>query len=118
MLCFIIIICASVVTSAIDDVEKDVEEVSGIEEYENAGDYRSAAGWLIFVAIMGVIIEIPIIIIRIINISFISNNCTIFGIAVSQCFVCLYCWGYMLQIMPHYRNTPIRHSNKSNKAIR
>ena len=79
-------ICASVVTSAIDDVEEGVEEVSGTDEYENAGDYRSAAGWLIFVAVMGIIIEIVIIIIRILNITFISNNCMIFGIAVSHCF--------------------------------
>ena len=80
-------ICASVVTSAIDNVEEDVEEVSGIDEYESAGDYRSAAGWMIFIAIMGTIIETLIIIIRILNISVINNNCITFGIIVSYCFM-------------------------------
>ena len=80
-------ICASVVTSAIDNVEEDIEEVSGIDEYENVGDYRSAAGWMIFIAIMGIIIETLIIIIRILNISIINNNCITFGIIVSCCFV-------------------------------
>ena len=80
-------ICASVAASAIDDVEEDLEEVSGGDEYENVGDYRSAAGWMIFIAIMGIIIETLIIIIRILNISIINNNCITFGIIVSFCFM-------------------------------
>ena len=82
-------ICASVVTNAIGNVEEHMEERSDNNnaEYEDAGDYRSAAGWMIFVAIMGVIIETVIIVIRILNISFINQNFIIFGIAVSHFFI-------------------------------
>ena len=80
-------ICASVTASAIDDVEEDLEEVSDSDEYENIGDYRSAAGWMIFIAIMGIIIETLIIVICILNISIINNNCITFGIIVSCYFV-------------------------------
>ena len=38
----------TVVIIAIDDVEEDLEEVSGTDEYENIGDYRSAAGWMVY----------------------------------------------------------------------
>ena len=69
-------------------------------EYEDAGDYRAAAGWMIFVAIMGVIIETVIIVIRILNISIINQNFTIFGIAVSQFF-------NVLHIMANMFNTSL-----------
>ena len=89
-------ICASVVTNAIGNVEDDVNEISeGEEEYEDAGLYRSAAGWMIFVAIMAMIIEILLIVIRILNISIINKNFIIFGIAVSQCLLYVYITGDM-----------------------
>ena len=85
-------ICAAVVVSAVNGVEDNLEEVDG-EEYDNAGSYRSAAGWLIFVSIWGMIIEICVIILRFLNISFISLEGIIFRGTVSHCFLCvLYYW--------------------------
>lgn len=81
VLSFIVLICASVVTGAINDIE-DLEDVP----YENSGRYRSAAGWLIFVAVMGIIIETIIIIIRFLNIIYINQNFIIFGVIVSQLY--------------------------------
>ena len=94
-------ICASVITNAIGNVEEHMEEESDDREYEDAGDYRAAAGWMIFVAIMAVIIEAVIIVIRILNISFINQNSTIFGIAVSHFFIII----NMLHIMANILNT-------------
>ena len=92
-------ICASVVTNAVGNVDDNINEASdGRREYDNAGDYRSAAGWMIFVAIMGMIIEIVIIIIRILNITIINKNFIIFGFAVSQLF--FVCFTNLLQIRP------------------
>ena len=80
-------ICASIAANAINNVEDDIQEISnGMQEYEDVGDYRSGAGWMIFVAIMGMIIETVIIVIRILNISFINKNFIIFRITVSHCF--------------------------------
>ena len=84
VLCFIILICAAVVSNAINDVI-DAAEDEDIDdgEYNNSGSYRSAAGWLIFVSIMGMLIEMAIIVIRILNVSFINQNFFIFGLIVS-----------------------------------
>ena len=83
-------ICASIAANAINNVEDDIQEIH-IGEYEDVGDYRSGAGWMIFVAIMGMIIETVIIVIRILNISFINKNFIIFRIIVSHCFfVCIF----------------------------
>ena len=89
VLSLIMMICAAVVTGAVNDVEDHREEVEGSDEYENAGSYRSAAGWLIFVAIMAMIIEITVIIIRFLNISFIRLHGIIFRITVSYNCDCL-----------------------------
>ena len=89
-------ICAAVVTGAVNDVEdnlEDVESSDNIDDEFNAGSYRSAAGWLIFVAIMAMIIEIAVIIIRILNISFIRLNGIIFRITVSYCYLYVYATG-------------------------
>ena len=88
-------ICAAVVVGAVNNVEDDVEEIQGIDEYENAGSYRSAAGWLIFVSIWGMIIEICVIVLRFLNISFISLEGIIFRGTVSYCFLCVCATGYM-----------------------
>ena len=90
-------ICAAVATNAINNIE-DIDEDSDDVTYDNAGRYRSAAGWLIFVAIMGMIIEPIIIIIRILNVYVINQNFILFGFIVSQC-VCDVCIiVYVLQI--------------------
>ena len=81
-LSFILLICASVVTGALDNIE-DVDDDDDVD-VGSLGRYRSAAGWLIFVAVMGMIIETVIIIVRILNISFINQNFIIFGFIVSQ----------------------------------
>ena len=84
-------ICASIAANAINNVEDDIQDIYGIREYEDVGDYRSGAGWMIFVAIMGMIIETVIIVIHILNISFINKNFIIFRITVSHCFfVCIF----------------------------
>ena len=88
-------ICAAVVVSAVNNVEGHVEDIRGRDEYENAGSYRSAAGWLIFVSIWGMIIEICVIILRFLNISFISLEGIIFRGTVSYCFLCVCATGYM-----------------------
>ena len=86
----------------IGNVEEHTEELSDNNaEYEDAGDYRAAAGWMIFVAIMGMIIETVIIVIRILNISFINQNFTIFGITVSHFFIII----NVLHIMASIFNT-------------
>ena len=94
VLCFILMICAAVVVGAVNNVEDNVEKIEGIE-YKNAGSYRSAAGWLIFVSIWGMIIEIGVIILRFLNVSFISLEGIIFRGTVSHCFLCVGATGYM-----------------------
>ena len=87
-------ICAAVVSGAVNSAEDNIEEASdGREEYDNAGSYRSAAGWLIFVAIMAMIIETAVIIIRILNISFIRLNGIIFRLTVSHYNLYVYATG-------------------------
>ena len=95
VLCFILMICAAVVVDAVNNVEDEVEEIRNRDEYENAGSYRSAAGWLIFVSIWGMIIEICVIVLRFLNISFISLEGIIFRGTVSYCFLCVCATGYM-----------------------
>ena len=80
-------ICASIAVYAINNVEDDINEMNNrMEEYDSVGNYRSGAGWMIFVAIMGMIVETVIIVIRILNVSIINKNFIIFRIAVSHCF--------------------------------
>ena len=89
MLCFIILICSAVTLSAIEDLNDNIDAINafftGVEvRYNDSGDYEAAAGWLVFVAVMGMVIEPLIIILRILNISFINEHFFIFGIAVSN----------------------------------
>ena len=81
-------ICAAVALSAIERINGSYEEINRLtrsdrNEYENAADYEAAAGWLVFVAVMGMLIEPAIIAVRILNITFVNQNFPIFAIAVS-----------------------------------
>ena len=81
-------ICAAVTLSAIEDLNDNFEVINsrfGVDyEYRDSGDHEAAAGWLVFVAVMGMVIEPLIIILRILNISFVNQNFLIFGIGVSD----------------------------------
>ena len=81
-------ICAAVTLSAIEDVNDNFDAINsrfGVDyEYRDSDNYEGAAGWLVFVAVMGMVIEPLIIIIRILNVSFINQNFLIFGIGVSN----------------------------------
>ena len=71
---------------SINDSVVDINEFWDVQyEYGDANDYEAAAGWLAFVAVMGMAIEPVIIILRILNISCINKNFLIFGIVVSSC---------------------------------
>lgn len=74
-------ICAAITQSAINDVDNYQKDRN--REYRDAGKYRSAAGWLIFVGVMGMLIESAIIIVRILNLSLVKTYFTIFAFIVS-----------------------------------
>ena len=81
-------ICAAVTLSAIEDLNDNFDAINmrynrDVVEYSDSNDHEAAAGWLVFVAVMGMVIEILLIIIRILNISFIKEHFVIFGIVVS-----------------------------------
>ena len=82
-------ICAAVTLSTIESVNGSVEELDddfNIQfEYRDSNDYEAAAGWLVFVAVMGMAIESAIIVLRLLNISFVNTNFLIFGIVVRIC---------------------------------
>ena len=85
-------ICAAVTLSAIDDVNENFEAINNLfvttnYEYRDSDDYEAAAGWLVFVAVMGMVIEPLIIFLRILNISFVNQYFFIFGIGVSNYIV-------------------------------
>ena len=91
-------ICAAVTLSAIEDLNDNFEAYNNRRnanfEYRDSGDYEAAAGWLVFVAVMGMVIEPLIIILRILNVSFINQNFLIFGIVVSNYNVAMYVRSY------------------------
>ena len=85
----IVLICAAVTLSAIESLEDNIDTINNrarqqLIHYNDSDDYEAAAGWLVFVAVMGMIIESLIIFLRILNISFINQNFLIFGIVVSN----------------------------------
>ena len=89
MFCLIILICSTVTLSTLEDLNDNIDAIndffSRLEvRYNNSDDYEAAAGWLVFIAVMGMAIEPLIIILRILNISFINEHFFIFGIAVSN----------------------------------
>ena len=73
VLCFIVMICAAVTLSAIADIE-DAPRA----EVDNK--YKSAAGWLVFVSVMGMIYEPVVATLRFLNLE-IFNQSTLFVIA-------------------------------------
>ena len=88
-LCFIIRIFAAVTLSTLEDLNDNIDTINNrnnreVINYDDSDDYEAAAGWLVFVAVMGMIIESLIIFLRILNISFINQNFLIFGIVVSK----------------------------------
>ena len=86
-------ICAAVTLSAIEDLKDNIDAINARFrtrlEYEDSDDYEAAAGWLVFVAVMGMAIEPLMIIIRILNISFVNQYFLIFGIGVSNYHVAM-----------------------------
>lgn len=84
VLSLIIVICAAVASSSIDDLQGIRED--GNREYHDSENYGAAAGWLIFVGVMGMVIEATIIIVRFLNFSFINQKFLIFGLSVSPYF--------------------------------
>ena len=93
VLSFIIMICAGVATSAVNDFE-DYSDTNRLD-YNEAGDYRAAAGWLIFVGVMGMVVEGAIILLRILNINIINQKFIIFGFIVSLILLCVCIIGYI-----------------------
>ena len=82
-------ICAAVTLSAIEDTNDAFKEADMVItfrnfKYDDSSDYEAAAGWVVFVAVMGMAIESLIIGVRILNVSFVNQNFTIFGIVVSS----------------------------------
>ena len=91
MLCLILLICAVVTLSAIEDLNDNVDTINDRStriqvSYDDSDNHEAAAGFIIFVAVMGMVIEPLIIILRILSISFINQNFLIilFGIVVSD----------------------------------
>ena len=58
-----VLIAAAVAVSAINEVDDIARERGG--EYENAGSYRGAAGWLVFVGCAAIIFHVIMISIQI-----------------------------------------------------
>ena len=82
-------ICAAVTLSAIEDLNDNIDTINNranrqLINYDDSDDYEAAAGWLVFVAVMGMVIEPLLIIIRILNISYVNQYFLIFGIGVSN----------------------------------
>ena len=82
-------ICAAVTLSALDDLNDNIDAINDrfgrqVIDYDDSDDYEAAAGCLVFVAVMGMIIESLAIILRILNVSFINQNFPIFEIGVSN----------------------------------
>ena len=79
-------ICAAVTLQALSSAEDNVDTL-GIQDkhFDNVSDYRSAAGWMLFVAIMGMIIEPSLILLRFLNVEIINQNFVLLGFVVSNC---------------------------------
>ena len=87
-------ICAAVTLSRIESINNNVDAINEDfdfgYEYSDSSDFEAAAGWLVFVAVIGMVIEPAIIILRILNISFVNANFLIFGIVVRTLVFVLY----------------------------
>ena len=88
-------ICAGVATRAVNDFEDYTDRDTNRFDYNEAGDYRGAAGWLIFVGVVGMVVEGAIILLRILNINIINQKFIIFGFMVSLILLCVCNIGYI-----------------------
>lgn len=88
-------ICAGVATGAVNDFEDYSDRDTNRFDYNEAGDYRAAAGWLIFVGVMGMVVEGAIILLRILNINIINQKFIIFGFMVNLILLCVCIIGYI-----------------------
>ena len=96
VLCFIIMICAAVTLSAIEDVEDQASV-----RYQDTDKYESAAGWLVFVSVMGMIYEPLVILLRFLNLEIFNQKFIYFMIA--GCIVSsINIWGLMFPIIITY----------------
>ena len=113
MLCFIILICAGVTLGAVSSAEDNADRLNdGRTDSVDFGKYRSAAGWMLFVAIMGMIIEPSLILVRFLNVEIVNKNFLLFGFVVSNYFVtCVYiCMGYSQYTIKCTSMIPICHT--------
>ncbi|XP_065914386.1 uncharacterized protein [Dysidea avara] len=69
-------ICAAVTLSAIEDVEDQASV-----RYQDTDKYESAAGWLVFVSVMGMIYEPLVILLRFLNLEIFNQKFIYFMIA-------------------------------------
>ena len=66
------LIAASITLFAVNNLEDNAEEHN--HEYENAGSYRGAAGWVIFLAVSAIVFHGLMILIRMLYLSSIIEN--------------------------------------------
>ena len=99
VLSFIIMTCAAVASGAVNDFEDYSDRDTNALDYNEAGDYRAAAGWLIFVGVMGILVEGLIILLRILNITVINQNFIIFGFVVSPVLLYVCIIGYAVLML-------------------
>ena len=80
-------ICAAVTLSAIEDVKDRLER--GNSEYEDSDKYESAAGWLVFVSVMGMVYEPLVALLRFLNLEILNQPLflMIFSCVVSSSIV-------------------------------
>jgi len=75
-------ICAAVTLGAISSAE-DNADILNDDYADDVSNNRSGAGWMLFVAIMGMIIEPSLILLRFLNVEIINKNFMLFGLIVS-----------------------------------
>lgn len=62
-----------------------INDVDDIDPFDkDRGRYEAAAGWLIFVSVMGIVTESFIVVARFLNISVVNKNFSLIGVTVSQ----------------------------------
>ena len=90
MFCVAVLIASAVTLSAIDEVEDYYNDHGS--EYERADSHRRAAKWLLFVAVMGIIIHSMMVFIRCLYLkSCIKSIFSTYAYLVSN-YVCLCSW--------------------------
>ena len=85
-------ICTAITLSALETLIDNIDTINDeagttFIDYKDSDDYEATAGWLVFVAVMGMAFESLIAIIRILNVSFVNQHFLIFGIVVSDYYV-------------------------------